>query len=80
MITVIDPKNTHVADEMYALISRDEDGEGLCGLGQSHPMPLIFVDPTLIPKVIGIAEQMKQYSDKKLFLCKYKRTEIVKEI
>jgi hypothetical protein len=75
------PENEQPMDEIYAVISKDESGEGICSMiGPMGSMPLIFGHVKMISHIKGIMEQMAKDTGKTLKLCKYKRTEVLEEI
>lgn len=71
--TVIhDPKNTFKIESLYAFISEDETGEGLCGapmLGMGS-MPLIAADEARLESLRSIAKQLAKMTKKKIKLIK----------
>lgn len=77
-----DPGNTHVINEMYVFVSRDDDGnEGVVAVGSSMGMmPLIAADKERLKYLIPIARDMVGKSKKKIVLLRFHTREEVEVI
>lgn len=67
------PKNTQTRIEsVYAFLSEDDGGEGLCGANVGGQwMPLITADPKVLDKLRHIAKQVAEMTGKKIKLVKF---------
>lgn len=75
------PKNEMNMDEIYAVLSSDENGEGIVSANiDGNNFPLVFGHPRMLKKFKEFAIQMSKDTGKKLLIVKFKRAEILEEI
>lgn len=71
---VHDPDNPkHTIDSIYAFISEDENGEGVCAAsnGTALIMPLIAADERRLELLKPIAQELARHTKKKIKLVKF---------
>lgn len=74
------PANEQVMDEIYAILSVDENGEGICSMmTEQGGMPMIFGHERMIEFVKPIINKMVRETGKTLKLVKYKKIEVIQE-
>lgn len=74
------PENEQVMDEIYAVLSVDENGEGICSMmAEQGGMPMIFGHERMIEFVRPIINKMVRETGKTIKLVKYKKTEVIQE-
>lgn len=74
------PENEQMMDEIYAVLSIDEKGEGICSMMTPQGgMPMIFGHARMLDKIKPAIEHMAKETGKKLRLVKFKKIEILEE-
>ena len=76
-----DPKLDQKIDKLWAWLSVDEDGNsGICATGKVDDangviqhFPLVTADPRKIKALQAIADEMTQYSEKKIVMAEFIR-------
>jgi hypothetical protein len=70
-------------DEIWAFVSCDETGEGICAaplLGPGSVVPLIAADKARLKSIMSVAQQLATASGKTVKLVKFTVREEVEEI
>jgi hypothetical protein len=71
MTMIHNPPNTHRIDTIWAAVSVDEGGEGICGiLLDGTWMPLIASDETRLEWIIAQARHLAKISGKRIKIIK----------
>lgn len=74
------PANEQVMDEIYAVLSVDENGEGICSMmTEQGGMSMILGHERMIEFVKLIINKMVRETGKTLRLVKYKKIEVIQE-
>ncbi len=74
------PENEQPLDELYAVISTDNNGEGIVSIMLPEcAMPLVFGHKKNIESLRPIIEDISRKTGKKLLLVRYKKSEILEE-
>jgi hypothetical protein len=75
------PPNTQEITELYAVLSVDENGEGILSATTAiGSMPFVFGYEKMIDKVMPLVNQIAKETGKKLRIVKFTNKEIIKEI
>lgn len=75
------PGNEEIMDEIYVVISKDKEGEGIVSMMLSdRAMPLVFGKKEMLEKVLPLIKKMADETGQVLQICKYKKTEVVEEV
>jgi len=76
------PKNTQKADEIYAVLSRDNDGnEGIAAAITSlGAMPMVFHHKEILDKLMPIIKKTAKETNRKLHIVKYTQREEIEII
>lgn len=70
------PNNEQPMDEIYVVLSSDDNGEGIVSaMTDIGGMPLVFGHARMIPLMKDIAKKMAKDTGKKLVIGKFKRIE-----
>jgi hypothetical protein len=81
MTIYIKPPNTEMMDELYAVISSDNEGEGICGMHSPiGNMPMVFGSKKNLEGIRELIKKMAKDTGKKLMIIKYKKSEIIETI
>jgi hypothetical protein len=74
------PDNEQIMNELYVVLSSDENGEGIVSaMNDAGGMPLVFGHARMIPLIKEIVKKMEKETGKKLIMAKFKRIENVEE-
>lgn len=74
------PANEQTMDEIYAVLSVDENGEGICSMmTEQGGMPMIFGHERMIEFIKPLINKMVKDTGRTLRLVKYKKTEVIQE-
>jgi DUF1009 family protein len=75
------PKNTHPADEIYAVLSKDDGGEGIVSIMTgAGSMPLVVIDNRILDKAKPYIQHIAKEKGCELYIVKYTKTEILEVI
>lgn len=75
---LIDLPLTQPMDELFAVIAKDSLGNE--GIMSFNGMPLVFGEMGTLKGIIHDLENIGKQAGKEIQLCRYKRTEIIKEL
>ncbi len=72
------PENEQMMDEIYAVLSIDDKGEGICSMMTPQGgMPMIFGHARMIELMRPMIQEMARDTGKTLRLVKFKKEEIL---
>ena len=75
------PENEQMMDEIFAVLSIDEKGEGICSMMTPNGgMPMIFGHQRMLEVIKPIVRGIALETGKKLRIVKYKKIEVLEEI
>lgn len=75
------PENEQMMDEIYAVLSVDEKGEGICSMmGPQGAMPMVFGHDRMLNLIKPFVNQMAKETGRKIRIVKYHSKEILEEI
>lgn len=81
MTVIHDEKNEKMINELYCILSKDENGEGICNAAiNGVEFQMVAGREENIPLIKNIAEIMSKKTTKKLYICKFSHKEIIEEI
>lgn len=81
MKIVHDEKNLQEINEIYCVLSKDDNGDGICNaIINGISFQLVSGYKKNIETIKEVARTMKRETNKKLFLCKFIQKEIIEEI
>ena len=77
----LDPGHEQKMDEIYVVLSSDENGEGIVSaITQMGAMPMVFGHKRMLDLIRGQVKQISKETGKKLLVVKYIKTEVIEEI
>lgn len=75
------PKNEQILNELYAVLSTDQRGEGIVSvMTPQGAMPMVFGHKRMLIAARKAAELMVKDTKKKLIIVKYTKSEVLEEI
>ncbi len=76
------PKNEQPMDELYVVLSRENDGsEGIVSMiTPMGGMPLVFGHIRLLDKIRPTLNQMSKDTGKDMIIAKYRKMEVIEKI
>lgn len=75
------PENEQLLDNLFAVISKDETGEGICAMmTPSGGMPMVFGHERMLEMTKKFAKQIAKETGKELRIVKYSKTEVLEVI
>lgn len=80
---VHEPKNTVHIDAVWAVLSVDpkDNTEGIVAFNTPEgAMPLLAADPARVESILGVARDMKRYTNHKMMLVKFTSREDVETL
>ncbi len=82
MTTYHVPGNEKMIDELYAVLSKDENGEGIVAMinPDGGAVPLVFGYEWMLAKVQPAIKKIAEETGQTLRVCKFSNKEILQEI
>lgn len=76
------PENEQKMDEIYAIISSDDKGEGIVSMmtPQGGGLPMVFGHKRMLDMIMPLVKKMSKETGKKLLLVKYIKHEVLEEV
>lgn len=74
------PENEQMIDELFAVLSSDDKGEGIVSMMTPHGgMPMIFGHERNLVMMRPLVERMAKDTGKKLIIVKFTKSQILEE-
>lgn len=74
------PENEQMIDELFAVLSSDDKGEGIVSMMTPNGgMPMIFGHERNLERMRPLVKKMAQDTGKKLIIVKFKKSKVLEE-
>jgi hypothetical protein len=82
LVEVHDPGSTgHQIDKMHAILSVDDDGEGIVGFNSSMGwMPMVAAERAVIDKMLPLAQEMSTVTKRRMVVVEFSTRTVLSEI
>ena len=75
------PENEQNLDNIYAVLSQDEKGQGIVSIMTPQGgMPMVFGHERMLEKIKPIVKKMANETGKKILIVKYSKVEVLEEV
>lgn len=72
------PENEQMMDEIYAVLSLDDKGEGICSMMTNEgAFPMVFGHPRMLDMIKPVIRDMAMKTNRTMRIVKFKKMEVM---